>query len=619
VLFRSDGLSHYERVDFISDSIIAILLICAVSYNVVSMNTRALARARTEIARREKTQASLLVANQRLQALVEELEATNEEFEAQNEELTAAYNEIKSSQIMMDILYRTSPAGIALIRDRKIVLVNEHFCAMTGYGDREMVGSDARMLYESDEEYVRVGGMLRAARIAGGNHSGETRWKRSDGSRLDILLRITWIAYSDVPADYIVVAIDITAMKNVEEMLRQGQEHFRKMIELSPLPIIITKKDGTVEYVNREFDRVLGGLDEGMTTIDQWLDRAFSDPGSREKARAYWEAVARGDGTAAGGAGATEWNVAVTDGAIRCVEVSASVIVDMVLLVLNDQSEKKLIQEMIIRHEKMMTVGAMAAGMAHEINNPLSVIVQGIQMARSRVLDDSRGNVEAAAAAGISLEGLRRYLSDRGVLDYLAGGLEAGMRASRIISNMLRFSRKDGPGREHRDINELIDNAIEIASSEFDLKKRFDMRKIEIRRSFGRDIPPVWCNPTEIEQVVINLLKNAAQAVSEREDVSSVIEISTGREHDHAVIVVADNGVGIPPETIRHIFDPFYTTKPAGMGTGLGLSISYFIVTGNHGGTISVVSEPGSGSAFTVKLPYEGAGHERQENQGFGS
>jgi signal transduction histidine kinase len=157
------------------------------------------------------------------------------------------------------------------------------------------------------------------------------------------------------------------------------------------------------------------------------------------------------------------------------------------------------------------------------------------------------------------------------------------------------------------DLSGLLDKAVELAAHDYDLKKKFDFRHIRIERRYDPDMPQVPCAATEIEQVVLNLLRNAAQAMreSERSVPSPCIILHLSKEPDFAVIKIADNGPGMDEARIKRIFEPFYTTKEVGVGTGLGLSVSYFIITSNHGGAMTAESTPGEGASFIIRLPLE--------------
>lgn len=196
------------------------------------------------------------------------------------------------------------------------------------------------------------------------------------------------------------------------------------------------------------------------------------------------------------------------------------------------------------------------------------------------------------------------YLEDRGVVRMLDGIRESGERAAMIVKNMLDFTRKNEAGRTGCNINELLDGIINIISCDYDLRRKYDFKHTEIVRDYNENMEPVNCYRIEIEQVFLNLIKNAAYAMYETsKHRSPKLTLRTRDEENHITIEVEDNGPGMPTDIKRRIFEPFFTTKSPGLGTGLGLSVSFFIITQNHGGTFEVESEVGKGSKFTIKLP----------------
>lgn len=275
------------------------------------------------------------------------------------------------------------------------------------------------------------------------------------------------------------------------------------------------------------------------------------------------------------------------------------------VLRIDDVTEKVRMQELMVQTEKMMTVGGLAAGMAHEINNPLGIILQGIQNTMRRLSPALEKNNEVARQCGTSLEAIESYMNRRGIIKYLEGIHEAGKRAARIVTNMLNFSRISHSQMLPTDINSLLDDSIELASNDYDLRKKYDFRRVEIIRDYDKTIGKILCTDTEIEQVILNLLKNSAQAMHEvnYENYIPRITIRTRKRDEFAEIYIEDNGPGMDESIRRHIFEPFFTTKKVGDGTGLGLSVSYFIITNNHRGIFNVDSIPGKGTAFTVLLP----------------
>ncbi len=273
---------------------------------------------------------------------------------------------------------------------------------------------------------------------------------------------------------------------------------------------------------------------------------------------------------------------------------------------LDDVTDRVRIEEMMVQSEKMMSVGGLAAGMAHEINNPLAGILQNLQVMRNRVTHDTDRNTTAAREAGTSLEAIQAYMRSRGLLDMMESISEAGRRAAKVVDNMLSFSRKDEAHFAPNNLEEIIERSIELASNDYNLKKRFDFRHIRVLREIAA-IDPVPCEGSQIQQVLLNLLSNSAQAMAEHGDESlePQITVRLEAEAEYARIEVEDNGPGMTPETRKRVFEPFFTTKDVGHGTGLGLSVSYFIITENHGGTMNVSSAPGEGARFVFRIPFE--------------
>lgn len=291
---------------------------------------------------------------------------------------------------------------------------------------------------------------------------------------------------------------------------------------------------------------------------------------------------------------------------------------------IDDVTMRVRFENMMIQNEKMMSLGELAAGMAHEINNPLSAILHAVQNIRRRTSASLPANEQAASQAGLSVEQLKHYMENRGVYNFLDSIKEAGERAARIVTNMLEFSRSS---RRHEpvDIIKLLEHSLELSHNSFNLRTAQGGKSVQIHREFQPDLPLVPCSAAEIEQVILNILRNGAQAFSkdgepkdgeskdgepkdeesknEKSDTSPAITIRAFAEGDMVKIQIADNGPGMPEATRRHIFEPFFTTKDVGKGTGLGLSVSYFIVTEHHNGQIEVESSEGRGTTFTISLP----------------
>ncbi|MDY7531227.1 ATP-binding protein [Pseudomonas sp. Bout1] len=276
-----------------------------------------------------------------------------------------------------------------------------------------------------------------------------------------------------------------------------------------------------------------------------------------------------------------------------------------VVIRIDDITQRLSLEEMMVQSEKMLSVGGLAAGMAHEINNPLGAILHNVQNIRRRLSPELPKNLEHAEQVGIELGTVNRYLQSREVPQLLDGIQQAGARAAKIVTHMLSFSRLSNRQMAPCDLPALIDQAVEIAGNDFDLTVGFDFKGQAIIRQFDPQLGPVPGTANELEQVLLNLLKNAAQAIHQRENDSEPgrIILRTRLNPPWAEIQVEDNGIGMSENVRKRTFEPFFTTKEIGQGTGLGLSVSYFIITNNHKGQMEVHSTPGQGTCFTLRLP----------------
>jgi signal transduction histidine kinase len=273
---------------------------------------------------------------------------------------------------------------------------------------------------------------------------------------------------------------------------------------------------------------------------------------------------------------------------------------------IDDVTEQRNIEEVMIQTEKMMTVGGLAAGMAHEINNPLGAIMQSVQNIERRLSADLPANREIADKAGLDMNSLQVYLEQRNIPTFFENIRTAGKTAAKIVSNMLQFSRGKGTTHIPVELTQMFDRALELASSDYDLKKCYDFKGISILRDYEAEMPLVPANPVEIEQVLLNILKNAAQSLGDNPPGRPPqIRVRVWHDDRWACVEVSDNGPGMEEHVKKRIFEPFFSTREVGAGIGIGLTVSYMIMTNNHKGSIGVESSPGNGARFTIRLPLE--------------
>lgn len=273
---------------------------------------------------------------------------------------------------------------------------------------------------------------------------------------------------------------------------------------------------------------------------------------------------------------------------------------------LDDVTEQVRLEEVMIQGEKMLSVGGLAAGMAHEINNPLAGMMQTTNVMRNRLTSrDLPANIEAAKKAGTNLEAIHKFMEARGILRMAEDVNSSGQRISSIVDNMLSFARKSESIFCSYDIVELLEKALTLAATDYDLRKQYDFKDIHIVKEYAVNLPLVPCEEAKIQQVLLNILRNGAQAMQKGEVKSPTFILRILLEENKAMvrIEIEDNGPGMNEATRKRVFEPFFTTKQEGEGTGLGLSVSYFIIAENHKGKMSVKSEPDKGARFIICLP----------------
>lgn len=260
-------------------------------------------------------------------------------------------------------------------------------------------------------------------------------------------------------------------------------------------------------------------------------------------------------------------------------------------------------QMMLVHAEKMNALGQMVAGLAHEINNPIAFVYSNLYSLRDElreVLNDhpalaqrppATGDAASSAPMQDSLDELRADVDE-----LIASSLDGVTRVKRLVQALRAFARLDEAEDKLASIQECVDSALTIASG---------LLGDRVTVTLDLDhLPAIRCYPAELNQVFLNLIMNAGQAIPD--DRTGSIRITGRDEGDALRVTVADNGAGIAPDVLPRLFTPFFTTKPAGEGVGLGLAISQRIITERHHGTITVDSAPGEGTVFTITLPKDG-------------
>jgi PAS domain S-box-containing protein len=420
---------------------------------------------------------------------------------------------------------------------------------------------------------------------------------RKDGTVIPIELTVS--SYRrDGALVFTGVLRDVTERKRAEEALRRSEESFRLLIEVAPDAVIV-HRGGRVEYANPAAASLLGHeAPAGLSGRDL---TEFVPADERDQWRAHPENVMA--------AGATlplhEHRMVRSDGAILTWEVATlGVIFDgkpATLVVGRDVTERRQMASRMMQMDRMVSIGTLAAGVGHEINNPLSYVIANVDFVAqemSELSDTLRGLVAGPTGAtpGSAVQGT--ILAAAARIGEMKQGLdearEGADRVRKIVRDLKTFSRAEEDRRQPVSLQRVLESVLTMAWNEIRHRAR-------LVKDYAAT-PPVIANDARLGQVVLNLLVNAAQAIPEGHAEANEIRLRTWADSERVFLEVRDTGSGIAPEALPHVFDPFFTTKPVGEGTGLGLSIAHTIVS-SLGGEITVESTLGKGTAFRIALP----------------
>jgi C4-dicarboxylate-specific signal transduction histidine kinase len=350
--------------------------------------------------------------------------------------------------------------------------------------------------------------------------------------------------------------------------LTRSEYKYRRIFEVSKDMILVTKKDGSIVDLNPAGYKLLGFNDPDTARENKKFQEFFAD-------KAHWDKIK---------------GMIVKDGFVSNFEVDLEISCDAKIkslvsgsydggneetgstihFLVKDIEQRRLMEKQMAQAEKLASIGQLSAGFAHEINNPLGIILGYTQL-----LLKNKGS-----------EGERH--------DDLKTIEKNARSCKTIVEDLLSFARGSESKKELTGIHSIIDDVLSF------MRHRTNLENIQISTDYDPQVPLMELDEKKIKQVFINLLMNARHAI----DQTGTIKITTGfnQEAGQLLVKITDSGHGIDKQNLSRIFDPFFTTKPTGKGTGLGLSVSYGIIK-NHGGEIAVESEIGKGSTFTMTLP----------------
>jgi PAS domain S-box-containing protein len=365
------------------------------------------------------------------------------------------------------------------------------------------------------------------------------------------------------------------------DLLQRFERNFRTLIERSPEAVVI-RQQGRVVYVNPAGLRLLGYTEPSGVLGTEWS--AVLHPEDRAAAEAAAPLVEK-----EGLSSLREQQLLRADGVAVVVELTELALefngLPSTVVLARDISERKQMQARLLLTDRLASVGTLATGIAHEINNPMSYVTVNLVQLSSELAELARWSGDPKTAG-----------CDLGELSQIATeALEGARRVNKIVKELKIFARGDDERLVPVDMRAVVKDSLNIALHELKHRARLVLEL--------EDVPPVLANESKLGQVCLNLLINAGQAIPRGEaDRHQIVIRTRGREDGWALLEISDTGCGISPENQRRLFDPFFTTKPVGEGTGLGLSICHGIIQ-QLGGAIEVESAVGQGSLFRVVLP----------------
>lgn len=547
-------------------------------------------------------------------------------------DITARTRAEESLRLLAQAVEQTASAIAITDPQGQMLYVNNKFCETSGYDLSEVIGQNANLL-KSGAQQPKLYAELWEAITSGREWHGEFHNRRKDGTLFWESAIISPITdYNGAISNYLAVKEEITSRKLAERQLQ------KKQAELLMKHEQLTDLFRQVEQGKREWEQTMDCIDDMVAMVNsegkiKRCNRAFMSlvgcgtPGSPEFQMTYPQLIS------------TDWRQLLRDAGLE-IDSLENLSGELFhpssqrwltlktypyddgrgqVITLHDLTEIKLVSEQLIdayeelkathsqllQQEKMASIGQLAAGVAHEINNPMGFISSNLGTMEkylgrlSSFLELQSAGLEESAPVKLReevAEARRRFKVDYILGDaraLLAESQDGAERVRTIVQNLKSFSRVDEAQASYVDLNDCLESTVTIAWNELKYKTT-------LVRDYG-ELPQVKCLPQQMNQVFLNLLVNAAHAIEKQGEVT----IRTRCHEDRVTVAVHDTGCGIPEAIRNRIFEPFFTTKEVGQGTGLGLSISYDIIK-KHGGSIAVESSAEAGTTFTITLPIEG-------------
>jgi PAS domain S-box-containing protein len=521
--------------------------------------------------------------------------------------LKRAEEALRESEEMLRLIFENAFDGISVYEEfpeegiRRLIDCNARYAEITGRSRQELLDMGNTLPIQRSIELPEGREDFLKALDQDGFYRGRFSWVRPDGKE-------NTVEYAAVPVQIrgktLIVGIDrdITERQRSEAEIMRLQHLLQNITDSMPSALITLAPDGRVLACNpaaealfgKTADKSEGGvLWDTCPELARYQDLFEQVLRERQVARRHRDRMVTPGGDV------------YRDVDMFPLEAND---IEGVVLRIDDVTRRVQLEEMMLQSAKMASVGALAAGVAHEINNPLGAMMQSAQVLQMALDVDRPRTRERLQSYAVDPEGLAHYLQERGLIEYLQGIRDMGTRAAKIVTDLLSFSRKQSSDVAPHDLNVLVQQTLDLASADYDLRRKYDFREIEVTLDLAHDLPQLICDGQQIEQVVLNLLRNAAQAMAGEQEGERQprLTVRTRVLGEWVRLEMEDNGPGIPGEVRERLFEPFFTTKEVGKGTGLGLWLCWSIVVERHGGRIWVESGADGGSCFVIELPVVG-------------
>ena len=497
--------------------------------------------------------------------------------------LLAAADALRAAEERYRVLLDSAPDAMVVFNNRgEIQMLNSRTKELFGYAAEDLVGHTIETLFSERvwrERAERRAAYFQDPRPMQLGAAERIHCRRADGSEFPAEICLNPAQTND--GVHIIAAIrDVGSRVEIEDALRESEARLSSTLNSIGEGVLATDLHGVVTRINPAAEQVTGfSRDEAIGRHVDDIYRVLSEK-TRQPVATPIQALASGGVVVSPNA-----RLVTRDQRERSISQSAAPIrkptgeVLGVVLAFRDVTAQRELQEQLHISERMVSLGTLAAGIAHEINNPLAALI---------------GNLD------VLMEDLRRPPGERfplpGFVDEVLHDVrEAAEQVRLIVKDLKVFSRSDDDSRGPVDVQRLLESSLRLAWNEVRHRARL-VKEWQV-------VPPVIANEARLGEVFVNLIVNAAQAIPEgRADRNEIRLVTSLDEHGRVAIEVRETSVGIPSESRARIFDPFFTTKPVGVGTGLGLAICHRIIT-ELGGDIAVASVPGQGTTFRVTLP----------------